>query len=141
MSASHFRELEVWKAAMELAKSTYEISARFPAEERYGLTRQLLRAAVSIPSNIAEGNARQSRADYARFVSIASGSTAELLTQLQLAVELGLAEDGQVEPVRDLAESVGRMLYRLHKALLRQVPPRSPVPGPRSPDPEFLEGV
>jgi four helix bundle protein len=120
---------------MELAKAVYRMTAEFPAEERHGLARQLQRAAVSIPSNIAEGNARQSTADYARFVSIASGSLAELMTQLQLAAERGLAKASQAEPVQELAESVGRMLYRLHQALLGRIKSRSPVPGPRSPVP------
>ena len=118
---------------MDPAKAVYRLTAGFPAEERFGLARQLQRAAVSIASNIAEGNARQSTAEYARFVSVASGSMAELITQSQLAAELGSAKESQAEPVQELAESVGGMLYRLHQALLERMKIRSPVPGPRSP--------
>ena len=132
MSATHFRELEVWRLAMQLAKDVYELTATFPREERYGLASQLQRAAVSIPSNLAEGNARQSLRDYARFVSIACGSAAELQTQLQLAADLALADPGKVAAILDTSESVSRMLYRLHQALAAKLEPRSPVPGPRS---------
>ncbi|WAT16228.1 four helix bundle protein [Xanthomonas fragariae] len=92
MSPSHFRELEVWRLAMTLAKMVYELTGGFPCEERYGLSSQLQRAAVSVPSNIAEGNARGSTKDYARVILIARGSVAELQTQLTLASELALAE-------------------------------------------------
>ena len=117
---------------MRLAKSVYELTAQFPREERYGLAAQLQRAAISVPSNIAEGNARQSVRDYARFVSIASGSIAELQTQLQLSADLGLAHADDVAEVLGITESVARMTYRLHEALVAKFNPRSPVPGPRS---------
>jgi four helix bundle protein len=132
LSATHFRELEVWRLAMDMARATYELTATFPKEERYGLAAQLQRSAVSIPSNIAEGNARQSLRDYARFVAIASGSLAELQTQLQLSAELHLADNAAVAKVLDTSESVGRMLYRLHQALIAKLESRSPVPGSRS---------
>ena len=132
MNVTHFRELEVWRLAMRLARSVYELTAQFPREERYGLAAQLQRAAISVPSNIAEGNARQSVRDYARFVSIASGSIAELQTQLQLSADLGLAHADDVAEVLGITESVARMTYRLHEALVAKFNPRSPVPGPRS---------
>jgi len=132
MSTTHFRELEVWRLSMELAKSVYELTAAFPREERHGLASQLQRAAVSIPSNLAEGNARHSTRDYARFVAIACGSVAELQTRLQLAADLDIASPEAVTAILGTSESVGRMLYRLHQSLVARLEARSPVPGPRS---------
>ncbi|QDI03618.1 four helix bundle protein [Xanthomonas cerealis pv. cerealis] len=122
MSPSHFRELEVWRLSVELAKSVYILTADFPREERHGLTSQLQRAAVSVPSNIADGNARASTRDYARFVSMARGSIAELQTQLTLASDI----------VMDIAERVGKMLHKLHYSLNQRLETGSLVPGPRS---------
>ncbi|MFO3703778.1 four helix bundle protein [Xanthomonas codiaei] len=130
--ASHFRELEVWQLSMALAKAVYLLVADFPKEERYGLSSQLQRAAVSIPSNIAEGNARASTRDYARFVSQACGSAAELQTQLMLAGDLGLGDHEQIKNTLDVCERVDKMLRRLHQALSAKLDPGSPVPGPRS---------
>lgn len=130
MKISHFRELEVWRVSMQLAKHVYEITGQFPREERYGLAAQLQRSAVSIPSNIAEGNARNSTRDYTRFVSIAQGSCAELQTQLLLAVELGLGERESTAAALELSERVSQMLLRLQQALSRKLAPGSRVPGP-----------
>jgi len=129
---SHFRELDVWRASMDLVKAVYGLAADFPREERYGLASQMQRAAVSVPSNIAEGNARASTRDYARFVSVACGSIAELQTQLLLAVELDLASHGRVDPIIDNADRVSRMLHGLHRSLNERLESGSPVPGPRS---------
>src|SRR3546814_1396582 len=82
---------------MGLAKRVYEITAGFPRDERYGLTSQVQRSAVSIPSNIAEGNARMSTRDYARFIAVALGSTAELQTQLLLSRDLGLGASAPID--------------------------------------------
>ena len=130
MTASHFRELDVWQLAMQLARAVYELTAAFPREERYGLTAQLQRAAVSIPSNIAEGNARSSLKDYARFVSMALGSTAEVQTQLLLSRDLGLAAEADGAAALELCDRVGRMLARLHQALCRKLDTESRVPSP-----------
>ncbi|MEB1527898.1 four helix bundle protein [Xanthomonas sp. WHRI 7945] len=132
MSPSHFRELDVWRLSIELAKAVYILTADFPKEERYGLTSQLQRAAVSVPSNIAEGNARASTRDYARFVSMARGSIAELQTQLTLAAELSLADAQAVDIIMDIAERVGKMLHKLHYSLNQRLETGSLVPGPRS---------
>ena len=104
--ASHFRELEVWQTAMTLAKAVYSLVADFPREERYGLSSQLQRAAVSVPSNIAEGNVRATTRDYARFVSQACGSAAELQTQLMLAASLELGDHAKIEQALDMCERV-----------------------------------
>ena len=132
MTASHFRELEVWQLVMQLARAVYELTAAFPREERYGLTAQLQRAAVSIPSNIAEGNARSSLKDYARFVSMALGSTAEVQTQLLLSRDLGLAAEADGAAALELCDRVGQMLARLHQALCRKLESESRVPSPES---------
>src|SRR3546814_16487522 len=84
---------------MGLAKRIYETAAGFPRDERYGLTSQVQRSAVSIPSNIAEGNARMSTRDYARFIAVALGSTAELQTQLLLSRDLGLGASAPIDEI------------------------------------------
>src|SRR5690606_40350228 len=104
MSVSHFRELEVWRLAMGLARDVYALTAGFPREERYGLSAQLQRAAVSVPSNIAEGNARASTRDYARCVSLACGSIAELQTQLLLSIDLGLGDADRARAALERSE-------------------------------------
>jgi four helix bundle protein len=107
------QQLDAWKVGMALVKTTYEITAVFPVEERFGLAQQMRRAAVSIPSNLAEGAARTSPKEYAQFISIARGSMAELDTQLQIATQLGyLVPD---HPVYQLADQVVKLLTGLHK--------------------------
>lgn len=112
-----YRELEVWRLAMDLAEAVYRLARAFPKAEEYRLTSQLLRAAASVPANIAEGNARSSRRDYARFVSIARGSLAETETLLMLARRIGLAGADAIDPTLGEAGRVGRMLNRLHQSL------------------------
>ncbi|MDO4709924.1 MAG: four helix bundle protein, partial [Pseudomonadota bacterium] len=102
---------------MLLAKQVYQATARFPREERYGLSAQLQRSAVSIPSNIAEGNARASLRDYLRFISIAQGSCAELQTQLLLSIDLFPEAASIVQESLFTCDRVGQMLLRLHQAL------------------------
>lgn len=100
---------------MDLAATVYASSADFPADERFGLTSQMRRSAVSIPSNIAEGNARRSRQDYVRFLHIARGSTAELETQVLLAQRLGYLADP--DELLDLMSRCHRLLNGLIRAL------------------------
>jgi four helix bundle protein len=106
-------QLEAWKFAMQLAKAVYQLTAAFPVEERYGLAQQMRRAAVSIPSNIAEGAGRNGAKEYLHFIGIARGSLAELETQMQLAVMLDFvtAEHAAFE----LADRTGKLLTGLHK--------------------------
>ncbi len=108
-------QLDAWKFSMELAKVVYQMTATFPAEERYGLSQQMRRAAVSIPSNIAEGVGRNGAKEFLNFIGISRGSLAELETQLQLAVMLGFA--ALDHPAFDLANSTGMRLTGLHKKL------------------------
>src|SRR5262245_29076652 len=84
-----YRDLDVWQLAMDIVVETYRVTRAFPAEEKFGLVAQLRRAAVAIPSNIAEGHSRLGAGDFRRFVSIARGSAAEVETQLTVAVALG----------------------------------------------------
>jgi four helix bundle protein len=98
---------------MELAKSVYQMTAAFPAEERYGLSQQLRGAAVSIPSNIAEGAGRNGAKEFLNFIEISRGSLAEPETQLQLAVMLGFAAPDH--PAFELANSTGKLLTGLQK--------------------------
>ncbi|WP_149194256.1 four helix bundle protein [Luteimonas suaedae] len=100
--------LEVWRDAMDLVETVYRFSSAFPDTERYALTGQLRRAAVSVPSNIAEGAARRSKAEYLRFLSIARGSLSELDTQTQIAIRLGYAKHDDA-----LAELTDRVFARL----------------------------
>jgi len=84
-----YKDLEVWQLAIELVKDVYQVTGNFPSSENYGLTQQIRRAAVSIPSNIAEGQFRNSSREFKQFLSIAQGSAAELETQLIIAREIG----------------------------------------------------
>lgn len=104
------RDLEVWREAMELTQEVYRITAVFPKEEIYGLTAQMRRAAVSVPSNIAEGAARSSKREFAHFLYVALGSLAELETQWLIARELNfIQEDGLSKRI----DHVRRMLVGL----------------------------
>jgi four helix bundle protein len=98
--------LDVWRDAMALVETVYRLSRSFPDAERFGLTSQVRRCAVSVPSNIAEGAARRSTAEYLRFLSIARGSLSELDTQMQIATRLGY-----LEPVPDLDTRSTRCLH------------------------------
>ena len=114
----HYKELLVWQKGMNLAKLVYKLTMRFPAEERYGLTSQLRRAAISVPSNIAEGQARKGTSEFLQFLSIAEGSLAELDTQLLLSVELGFAQQADVDPaLKEIDELLQKMLVALKRKL------------------------
>jgi four helix bundle protein len=112
-----YRDLEAWKMSMRLAKDCYRLTASFPVFERFGLTQQIRRAAVSIASNLAEGNARRTRPAYIHHVNIAIGSLAELETQLSLAIELEFIKGVEVERTQDLARQTGRLMLALVHAL------------------------
>ena len=110
-----FKDLRVWQEGIELVKVTYALCAKFPKEELYGLASQMKRAAVSIPSNIAEGHSRKSRAEYRQFVYIAIGSLAELETQLILAKELEFLKEeeqatGKINLLRAMLVTLGNKL-------------------------------
>ena len=111
-----YRDLRVWQDAMDLCVALYKATTAFPSSEIYGLTSQMRRASVSIPSNIAEGY-RRSRAEYIRFVSISHGSAAELDTQLELAYRIGLLPEDQYQTLNQSLAAVGRQLTALHNRL------------------------
>lgn len=113
MCVRNYRELIVWQKAMDLVELIYQVTRQFPKEELYGLTSQIRRAAVSIPSNIAEGQARQSTAEFRNFLSIAQGSRAEVETQLMIAQRLGYLPQEKTEQILNLSEEIKRMIYSL----------------------------
>ncbi len=117
MQVRRFRDLLAWQRAMELAELIYEISAKFPNAERFGLTDQLRRAAVSVPSNIAEGHDRNSTREFVHFLSIARGSLAEVETQLELADRLKFRDSEVFGPAYPLIDQVGRLISGLSKSL------------------------
>ena len=106
----NYKDLIVWKRAMELVGAAYQVAAMLPREETFALSDQLTRSAVSIPSNIAEGYGRNSTKDYDRFLSIARGSRYELETQRLLCVQLNYVQQKDIETAIQLGEEVGKML-------------------------------
>lgn len=130
--ARGYRDLLVWQKGIALAKMVYKFTAGFPSEEKYGLISQMRRAAVSIPSNIAEGQARNTTGEFVAFISHAEGSLAELNTQLILSVEFGHVTTVQINPCADLMEELRRMLNSLRRAvnnrktITKQVKPGAP---------------
>jgi len=114
-----YRDLVAWQKAIALCKHVYAISATFPRAERFGLISQIRRAAVSVPSNIAEGYGRRSTGDYVRFLNIARGSVAEMVTQLVIADELGFAAKDEVHSCIASAEEVDRIIFGLIRAVER----------------------
>ena len=117
--ARSFKDLLVWQKGMALAKGIYGITRPFPNEEKFGLVSQMRRAAVSIPSNIAEGQARHTTKEFIQFIYHAEGSVAELETQLMLAVDLGYCVPRQVEEAFRLISDLRNMLNALRRTLSR----------------------
>ena len=117
MQIKTYKELIVWQKAMDLAEAIHRLSKLFPKEELYGLTSQLRRAAVSVPSNIAEGQARQSTAEFRNFLSIAQGSLAEVETQLLLALRFEYLTQPQAASALALREEISKMLFALRSKL------------------------
>jgi carbamoyl-phosphate synthase large subunit len=118
----HYKELLVWQKGMVLAKLVYQLTQKFLAEERYGLTSQMRRAAVSVPSNIAEGQARRGTNEFLQFLSVAEGSLAELDTQLSLSIELGFTQQSEVEPALKEIDELQKMLVALKRKLASYSP-------------------
>jgi four helix bundle protein len=112
-----FRDLQVWQRAMQLTLAIYRLTQGFPREEAYGLCAQLRRSAVSIPSNIAEGQARLSTGEFRQFLGIARGSNAELQTQLEIARELGYSDVKMIAEAEGLSIEVGKMINAILQSL------------------------
>jgi four helix bundle protein len=117
VAASH-RHLVVWQKSMDLAVQVYRLTGRFPRSETYRLTSQVTRAAASVPANIAEGNGRGSRRDYAHFLSIAKGSLNETDTFLFLALRLGYLREHEAAQTMFLITEIGKMLTALRARLV-----------------------
>lgn len=120
-----FTDLRVWQEARMLVKTVYEISAQFPTSERYGLSPQLQRAAVSVVANIAEGSDRYSIREYIHHLSIAQGSLSEVSALLILASDLKFVDDATVTPCQEQCLKCGRMLRKLQQALRNKPAPRT----------------
>lgn len=118
MTRPHYN-LEAWKSAMELVRILYERTRGFPADEIYGLTSQMRRAAVSVPSNVAEGAARNGSKEFAQFLGVAKGSLSELETQLLISADLGYLDPKDV--IFDKVEEVSRLISGLHKSLMKKL--------------------
>ena len=116
-TASGFRRLDTWQLAMTLVERIYQVTTKFPSEERYGLTSQVRRAAVSIPFNVAEGFCRRKTKPYAQHVGIALGSQGELETCLELAVRRKFLAPADYAQLEAMLTSVGSLLSGLHRSL------------------------
>jgi four helix bundle protein len=112
-----YKDLLVWQKGIALAKRVYQLTKNFPSEEKFGLVAQMRRAAVSIPSNIAEGQARHTTGEFIQFISHAEGSVAELDTQLILSIELKFCRDVGTEAAFELIAELRRMLNVLRRKL------------------------
>jgi len=128
MSINSFRDLRVWQAGMDLVEQIYQLTQSFPAQECYGLTSQMRRAAVSIPLNIAEGHTREHSKEYLHHLSMSQASLAELQTQLEIAGRLKYLSLNDVNQSLEQATSLSRQLFALRNALTRK--DKSPTPDP-----------
>lgn len=113
----NFEKLEVWQKSIALADLTYRVTSAFPADERFGLTNQMRRAAVSTASNLAEGCSRGSAADFRRFIEISTGSVFELVSQSMVATRQGFLAQEQHKQIYDAALEIVRMLTGLRNSL------------------------
>lgn len=123
MTVSSYRDLRVWQLSMQLAESAYRATEDLPAKESYGLTSQVRRAVVSVPSNIAEGHSRDSTKEFLRFLSVAQGSLSELETQLELCLRLGYLSEIKTRDLMTVCAEIGRMLSGLQKSLQSKLAP------------------
>jgi four helix bundle protein len=121
MTVKSYRDLRVWQAAMDLVEKIYRLTQTFPNHEIYGLTNQLRRAAVSVPSNIAEGHSREHTKEYLNFLSVTQGSLAELQTHVEIATRLGYAGQSAAKEVLDDSVSLSKQLYALRNAVAKRI--------------------
>ena len=115
------RDLEVWQKGRYLVKAIYQVTARFPGTEKFGLVNQMRRAAIFIPSNIAEGRARSGTGEFRQFISIARSSVAELETQVILSTDLGFLNSDDSEDLLSQLDVLGKMLRGLNKSLTNRL--------------------
>ncbi|MEI6580083.1 MAG: four helix bundle protein [Eubacteriales bacterium] len=121
MALQSYNELNVWKKSIDLVEQIYLTTSDFPKDEMYSLTNQIRRAAISIPSNIAEGQARKTTKDFLNFLSIAQGSRAELETQVIIANRLKYIDDNKTEQLLSTLTEIAKMLYSLSSRLRSQI--------------------
>lgn len=117
MTINDYEDLIVWQKSMSLVEEVYKLVKFLPKEETFGLASQMRRAAVSIPSNIAEGQSRHTTKEFLNFLSIANGSKSELKTQLQICVRLGYLTDENTQVAMELCDEVNKMIHALTKKL------------------------
>ena len=117
MKTSDYKELQVWQKAMDLVVEIYKISKLLPKEEVYGISDQLRRSAVSIPSNIAEGQSRNSAKEFIQFLSIARGSLAELETQLLICIKVNMLSEDNIADAQNIITEIGKMIKGLMNKL------------------------
>ena len=129
MQIKSFRDLRVWQAGIDLVRTVYELASKFPRSEVYGLASQMQRAAVSVPSNIAEGHTRESTKEYLQHLSIAQASLAESETQIEIARQLKYASESEATNALETVTSLGRQLFALRNALMH---PKARVASPGS---------
>lgn len=114
---NRFKELKVWQKAIEVVVDVYKLTATFPQNERFGLISQIQRAAVSIPSNIAEGAGRNNKGEFYHFLGIANGSSFELETQLTISAKLGYSQDREIEIICLKLTEIQNMIFSLQRTL------------------------
>ncbi|WP_313115170.1 four helix bundle protein [Aequorivita sediminis] len=117
----NFQELKIWQKSMDIAEHTYRITTEFPKEEKYGLTSQVRRSAISIPSNIAEGAGRNTDGEFKNFLGIANGSSNELFTQLVLSHRLELVSENTVKPILNELIEIQKMNYALIQKFSKKI--------------------
>ena len=117
VAAQSFRDLVVWQRSIQLATATYTLTRGFPREELYGLTGQIRRSAVSVASNIAEGQGRLTTGEFRQFLGISRGSNFELQTQLEIAKALGIGDFKLISEAEALSHEVGKMIYAMLESL------------------------
>lgn len=116
----NFRELKVWQHAMKLAKDIYVVTKQFPLEEKFGITSQIRRASISVPSNIAEGTSRKSKNEFAHFLDVAIGSCYEVETQLLLSSAFGFLNEEQSNEILLEIHTTQKMLHGLKNTIIKQ---------------------
>jgi four helix bundle protein len=126
MKVRDFRDLKVWQKSIDLAADVYRITRRFPTDEQFGLTAQVRKATISISSNIAEGNGRESTKDYLRFLSISSGSLNEVRSLFATSGRLGLIRESTADAMESRIEEISKMLGALRRSLKRRIARRKP---------------
>ena len=112
-----YKDLVVWQKSITLVKLVYQLTRSFPPDEKFGLISQMRRTAVSVPSNLAEGHARNTTGEFIQFISHAEGSLAELETEMTLAVELNFCSSPEAQPIQTLIEEVQKMANALRRSL------------------------